>query len=343
MYMRPRQTRYDGKDKYSTPGFSQAKNYKEHFFPELIQRWFGDDASLDAELGAGSYGSVLKMSLTKEMKDRFRLKFGHRMNDRVGHISDIPIHTPVAIKVMLLKNSKMSYAMALREMSIQYELRHHEPVLIDDKHFGIRHYVPTLYFAGIDPASRACILVMHAIEGKTLYEKMSQDGMISPNLAVQFEHALLSMWLSGYFHLDLHTNNIFYDKEKRLKFIDFAVAVKIPDELVSRLKEYLRGNVPGVAPEHTIQAFWQDVGQEFADKVIASRHQNLDSPDQYYSNYDTWQYLERFISRPEEIYALRRKWWIPTPCDQLKDPSRTQREICARKKLPGFFSVFGGH
>lgn len=344
---------HDGGEIFATPRVREVAKYPRPF-PKLFKRWFGlqIDEKKDS-IGKGTYGRVYQLTLTTEMLDYFR-HYASRMVDRLGSISSIPVGTKVAVKVSFLPVDKdqfieHSYAMMLREMNIHDELHRKKPVYIEDKEFSIRSSVPTMYFAGIDRDVRASVTIMRLVKGETLNAYINRclasKGRVHPSVLGRFEHALLSLWLSGYFHLDLHSGNVFYDEDNRqIMIIDFGMAVKIPDELASNLVEYIKGHVYDVKPKDVVLAFWEREGKKFADKVVYGRYKMYHSPKQYWSNISSWKELAKFTDlKNPELEATRKRRWIPGSCDanRLKGASRRVKYICT-KKPSGFFSLFGG-
>jgi serine/threonine protein kinase len=335
---------HDGGDIYTTPRVAQVQG-RPRAFPKLFKRWFGVNVTSDTLLGKGTYGRVYTLVFTEAMKQHFR-RYSSMMTDRVGFVSDIPVGTTIAVKVSIssLDADKHNYAIMLREMALHNELRHQHSILIDDKEFSIRSQVPTLYFAGVDRDMRASVTMMKVVKGDTLYKYinrcMSEKRPVPASVVARFEHALLSLWLSGYFHLDLHSGNIFYDEEsRRMTIIDFGMAVKIPEDLVYSLVQYLRGRVSGVDPKDTVRVFWERQGRRFAERVVYGRHVHYSSSRKYYANITSWKELMQFVNAADPaLDDARRRLWIPSPCTQnrLKDMSRRKRERCAKSLFQAF-------
>lgn len=84
---------------------------------------------------------------------------------------------------------------------------------------------PRLYFAGISKDDRCCFVTgMQLVEGTPL--KLS--ATLTPEMYVNVEKAVVSLWLKGVAHGDLHGKNILV-KAKDVKIIDFGFSKKIPD------------------------------------------------------------------------------------------------------------------
>ena len=95
--------------------------------------------------------------------------------------------------------------------------------------------------------------------------------------------ALLSLWLAGYFHMDLHNGNVLVDLSgdaPALKIIDFGLAVEMPAAYVDDLRAY----IDRLGQLAAVHRFWETHGEAFADTVVHKREATLFDAGEYWSN-----------------------------------------------------------
>ena len=95
--------------------------------------------------------------------------------------------------------------------------------------------------------------------------------------------ALLSLWLAGYFHMDLHGSNVMVDlsgAQPRVKIIDFGLAAQMPEHARDKVRDYVSRLGESAAVEH----FWKKYGEPLADTVVLARQRDLGAPSEYWPN-----------------------------------------------------------
>lgn len=104
--------------------------------------------------------------------------------------------------------------------------------------------VPMFYFSGAVKArdgSLWYVTVMDQAPGttlKTLVESRATKSLTSREY-VSIERALLSLWLLGVVHADMHMSNIMYDpKTEKVTILDLGFAVPLPQDVI----EFMRAN-----------------------------------------------------------------------------------------------------
>jgi predicted Ser/Thr protein kinase len=92
--------------------------------------------------------------------------------------------------------------------------------------------VPAVYAAG--ELHGKYVIVMEFIEGQPLRSLTH----VTPNIAQLFETAVLSTWLAGVIHADLHENNIMVvgGRAPRVVLLDFGMAVAVDGERAQKLR-----------------------------------------------------------------------------------------------------------
>lgn len=95
-------------------------------------------------------------------------------------------------------------------------------------------------------------LVMEYIEGKTLKEKILEEGSLSENLAVniakQIANGLLVAHNAKIIHKDIKSQNILIDSENRIKITDFGIAQILNNSTITHNKGIL-GSAHYFSPE----------------------------------------------------------------------------------------------
>jgi serine/threonine protein kinase len=129
-----------------------------------------------------------------------------------------------------------------------------------------KHLVPRLFFAGSHRTYGVFIHVMEIASGKSLDEFNAPGASMSPEMFVAIEKAVVSLWMLGYAHGDLHFGNLMYDtKRKTITIIDFGMSVKIPLDIRKRIRA-------GIKSMKNAVALWKETGaQEYVHAVMSQR------------------------------------------------------------------------
>lgn len=153
-----------------------------------------------------------------------------------GKRSDKPLAT--AARAQFLENN-------MREAVIQGELATSKCKMFGGRRFCAAKYVPKVYFAGWSPTMGAFVTVMEKVEGTSL--KSMESRREFPRQAYQrLEEAVISLWLNGILHNDLHVGNVLYDRKTgRVTIIDFGAAVYVYghrslQHLIPRMRSFVR-------------------------------------------------------------------------------------------------------
>lgn len=95
-----------------------------------------------------------------------------------------------------------------------------KPAILNDK-----RYV-TVYNAYIDTQSGACVCIMEYVDGQTLREWMNDNHCYLERLEICLDiiRAIEEYQSKGFFHGDIHTNNILIDKNNHIHIIDFGTS-----------------------------------------------------------------------------------------------------------------------
>lgn len=141
----------------------------------------------------------------------------------------------VAIKIIRhTKNKDVLLAEFDREVQLLTYIQKREPVVIRKSVYKASSYTPKMHLACHLPG--LSIIVESYAPGKPL----AQYRTVSARAIARFERAILSLWLAGVAHADLHSSNIMYDdKTKKMTIIDFGRAILLSGEAISTLRRNL--------------------------------------------------------------------------------------------------------
>ena len=146
---------------------------------------------------------------------------------------------------------------------------------------------------------------MEWVDGKPL-SAFIKDGLVSADLFVRVERALITSWLLGVLHLDAHGGNIMVTKGSRVVLIDFGFAMLIPRTTASRLKRMVDSRL---AAKMLFDTFWYDT--RIGLQVMANTVQAKRSYDGYNPDGKLLRYLYTALHTMErrKVILLRTKWW----------------------------------
>ena len=183
-------------------------------------------------LGSGVSGTTYAFF---NIKSTFLKKISNVARGHVVWGQPVNPGKPVAIKIIRhVKNKDVLLAEFDREVQLLTYIQKRRPVIVGKSMYTASLHTPKIHLACHLPG--LSIIVESYAPGKPL----AQYRAVSPRAIARFERAILSLWLSGVAHADLHSSNIMYDdKTKKLTIIDFGRAVLLSGEAVSSLRRNL--------------------------------------------------------------------------------------------------------
>lgn len=160
--------------------------------------------------------------------------------DRIG--SPLSVPRSVVIKVHLLEDYDDIDA-ARRECKMQAWLHNQKTTFQGIKVCG-SEVVPPVFYAGLlegnEAMGMAFITVMGEAPGQPLSSFLKQKKHLSALQYALIERAILTLWVLGAVHADLHTGNMFIDdKSRRVTIIDFGYAMVLPKGMGKKVKTAL--------------------------------------------------------------------------------------------------------
>lgn len=228
-------------DKNVAPAKSKGVRHPDAY----MTRTFGTPAKAFAE---GKYGNLYKLNINpagiKQKLDALR----HTLKHHVG-TDRVPVSGTFAVKIAL-QPSDQDWTAWVRDNV--YEAQAHKQLATRCTRLSCAARPactpsPKLYFAGVDVAARVFVTVMELVNGVTLYEYLRGKRTLTPSTYLNIEKAIVSMWLNGIVHGDLHDDNIMVSRNgSRVWVIDFGFAVVLPDNRLQALKRVM-DDVPNVS------------------------------------------------------------------------------------------------
>lgn len=140
----------------------------------------------------------------------------------------------VAMKIIKHASTQDVFAEFDREVQTLTYLQKREPVVVGKTMYTASQHVPKLHlachFQGFS------VIVQSYAPGK----RLATYSNVMPRTIARFERAILSLWLAGVAHTDLHSENIMYDdKTKKITIIDFGHAVILSPDAIRTLRKNL--------------------------------------------------------------------------------------------------------
>lgn len=140
----------------------------------------------------------------------------------------------VAVKIIKHVKTHDVFTEFDREIQTMTYLEKKEPVRVGKSTYTASQHVPKLYLGCHMPGFS--VIVESFAPGQPL----AKYGKVTARTIARVERALLSLWLSGIAHTDLHSSNIMFDhKTKKMTIIDFGRAVVMPPDAVNALRKNL--------------------------------------------------------------------------------------------------------
>lgn len=250
----------------------------------LFDKLFGPHRK--KKIGKGSYGETFSVELTPEVKEHFsRQSFSMKsVYDSFATVTKalvkiIPVTHPDGSR------SKYGLEAALRELHVHSTLSRADPVLVSspdgriNKKYDVREFIPHVHALLLDEyLGYACIIMENLSKALTLDAFLNDAKMLNGRVTDKSilgkkenqwilyaaEKAFVCLWLSGYFHGDVHYRNVLIDpKKKRFYIIDFGRAITLSPEIVNRLKT-------NVSRPTGVHDFWHSAST-YGNQAIYSR------------------------------------------------------------------------
>ena len=208
-----------------------------------------------------------------------------------------------------------------REIKIMQHLERAPAVVVGDKTFRAADYVPRMYAAG--DVDRDSFILMSRAPGDILKKETGLDAATLATL----EKALLTLWLSGVSHSDMHAGNIMLDKATgTLSVIDYGMAVRLAPEASKAIRANLLALAALDGPALAAALKRRDVLKELVSKGVVTRATNSafrhDPSRKEYVGYHTNErimtyHVSRSCVRPAcsrtKLAAARLASWVPAP------------------------------
>jgi tRNA A-37 threonylcarbamoyl transferase component Bud32 len=203
----------------------------------------------------------------------------------------------VLVKIMTFiqdsDRSKLGMQAVFREINAHSALSRARPIDVTTsdgtiKTYDIRKVIPRVHGWVFDrDLGFGCIVMDYLDDAVTLdtyvkNSKKSDNKMVSDKnvyaapenhwILNAFEEAFTSLWLHGYFHSDVHTNNVMIDvQKKRVYIIDFGLAIKLTKKMKNSLVECLK------YPQGLYK--WWAKAQAYGNQAVYSRYKNSGGAD----------------------------------------------------------------
>lgn len=279
------------------------------FGPEILQQL----SPLRTQTGA-----VVQVILTRDMIDHLdayetglnflRVKGLRTQELRAG--------ARVMVKLVIAINNKFKRVFQneiKREITIHDKLWNKtEPTTLFDKTYDIRKVIPEFYYGAYN--GDFGIIIMQILPGMTLDKSLERPAPHIPAPAsrvedwmiAKLEYALCCLYLAGYIHADLHTNNVQVDLEtKHVYILDFGRSITMTPEMVKEFKLYL------INKKHkALTEFWKNHVQNYGNAAIHARSTRMVGVAlNWWSNVEVLKKM-RTPGR-HHLDELREKTWIP--------------------------------
>ena len=210
----------------SSGSSSRSSSSPSSISPEdIVRRVFGPGVNVSPTLYSGSYSSTFVVSGSIPI-----VKIRQQLRNSVNAFHSFHRPSKVLVKITDAYMGQHEAAVMRRVRSTKSEqiaCRRGAGSLLIPK-----QVVPAVYAAG--ELFGKYVIVMEFIEGKPL----SVLPHITPEIAALFEQAVLSTWLAGVIHADLHENNIMVvgGYKPRVVLLDFGMSVIVDGERAQKLR-----------------------------------------------------------------------------------------------------------
>jgi serine/threonine protein kinase len=240
----------------------------------IVNRWLQRELNTPVTIiGRGAYGTIVKVHMDPQTADVVYKKCTQPQNPMITlnfASSRMPTSGDVILKIVQLPVSHRPMECTLRgvsrEFTVHQALNYAEPIVKNSRILDVKQYIPTMYASLLDLAASAGFIMMEEVHGMTLAAYLAplpNRSLLPEWIFEHLEKAVACLFANGYLHADLHQNNIIVDPQnKKLKIIDFGLAIKLPEDMK---KIYIDQYDPN------IEKFWIQQAQVFANQVVVQR------------------------------------------------------------------------
>jgi len=193
------------------------------------------------------------------------------------------VQGPCILKFQTAKED-LEFDVAAHEASMQYILSQKStcaPNPFCPGEFAQRictsRFVPRLYWTGFEGLTATLVTCMELAVGKEMTHVLNNLAYIGKPIPAELylatEKAVVSLWLNGFAHGDLHTSNIMVDTTSILsvKLIDFGFVVMLPKHVTESIAKNLKGEESSPQSLADIAWFRKGTAKNHVNKVLRGR------------------------------------------------------------------------
>lgn len=207
----------------------------------------------------------------------------------------------VIIKVQELKRFE-DIANVRKECKLQAWVHSHCVAIQGEKFEGWK-ITPPLYYAGLlsGVTGTLFITVMGKAKGDSLFSMLTTKGVLTAAQYVSIEKAIITLWILGVSHADLHPGNIFFEpRSNEVTIIDFGYGMVLPNHIATQLQAF-----DFVDRNGNIAFFNESYGlAEYTNSVQRGRGHAWYNPEG-----KLLRYLRGIVKDKVNIEAARQKMW----------------------------------
>lgn len=208
-------------------------------------------------------------------------------------------------------------------------------------------YVPRFYMGGIDVEHGVFVLVMGIVAGVSPLASLIDQRKITAQMYVDVEKALITLWLLGVVHGDMHRENILVRaSDSRPFIIDFGLAVVLPRSLRPLLRHSVTNALTSSSTSVANAAWYKRnmLGTYVNSVVFHKRKFKWYNPDGKLLRL-LWNSVP--VGEREKIPGVRKATWkwtcVPTPNKppptQTPKPSLKTKHVLGGTKLATTFHL----
>ena len=180
-----------------------------------------------------------------------------------------------------------------------------------------------------------CISVMDSAGDTTVSDYDTPKGAKAyAEFYARAEKAVCSLWLAGYFHGDLHRQNLMVDEKGNVKLIDFGYATKMPDSFVTFISNGIKKMVSSGSTK-SFGDLWTEGKMngtqtvlEYSNRIMSGRRQ-VAGFDWYNPDSKVLRVLYNNIPKggTKNLPLIRSKLWQIRTGSFKNDPIPKQKEL----------------